>query len=91
MSTKALLFYLFFLLIGSGNAGFVDWIWGGSHENAAPEPDVVGLHYVKIPFEITTEDDSFLREATNYTSLKLADLDECQHHVSNKSSLYYLM
>lgn len=84
MSTKALIIYLFILLVGSGNASVIDWIWGGHHENAAPKPTIGGLPIVKIPFEITADDEKFLREAKNYTSLKLAHLDDCQHHVSNE-------
>jgi hypothetical protein len=84
MSTIASMFLLVILLIGSGNAWLVDWIWGGSNENAVPTPKIGDIPIVKVPFEITTEDEEFLREAKNYTSLKLADLDDCQHHVSNE-------
>ncbi|XP_033609951.1 protein brambleberry isoform X2 [Cryptotermes secundus] len=81
MSTKALIICLFILLVGSGNASIIDWIWGGHDENAAPKPTIGGLPIVKIPFEIITDDEKFLREAKNYTSLKLEHLDDCQHHV----------
>jgi hypothetical protein len=87
MSAKAFILYLVILLIGSGNAALVDWIWGASYENAAPEPKIGDLPIVKVPFEIITEDEEFLREAKNNTSLKLADLDDfddCQLHVSNE-------
>jgi hypothetical protein len=91
MIIKALIPYFFILLIGSGNASIFDWIWGGSSENATPKPKIGDLPIVKIPFEITTEDENFLREAKNYTSLKLADLDDCQHHVSKNGSVNSLM
>lgn len=80
MNTKALIIYLFILLVGSGNASVIDWIWWGHHENAAPKPTVGGLPIVKIPFEIISDDEKFLREAKK----KLAHLDDCQHHVSNE-------
>ncbi|PNF16473.1 Protein brambleberry [Cryptotermes secundus] len=41
------------------------------------------LAIVEVPFEISTEDERFLQEAKKYeyTSLKMSDLDDCQHRV----------
>jgi hypothetical protein len=85
-NSKALVLYLYILLIRNGDASVLDWIWGGSQENAGPRPKIGNVPVGKVPFEVTTEDEKFLQEAKEYTSLKLSDLDACQHHVS-KSSL----
>jgi hypothetical protein len=84
-SLKALVLYLLILLIRNGDASVLDWIWGGSQENAGPKPKIGDVAIVKVPFEVTTEDEKFLQEAKKYTSLKLSDLDDCQHRVSKNS------
>jgi hypothetical protein len=84
-SSKALVLCLLILLIGSGDASVLDWIWGGSQENAGPRPKIGDVAMVKVPFEVTYEDEKFLQEAKKYTSLKLSDLDDCQHRVSKNS------
>jgi hypothetical protein len=84
--SKAWVLYLFILLLRSVNASVLDWIWGRSQENAGPQSEIGDVPIVKVPFEVTTEDEKFLQEAKKYTSLQLSDLDACQHRVS-KSSL----
>jgi hypothetical protein len=87
MSSKAWVLYLvIILLVRSGDASILDWVWGVSQENAGPRPKIGDAPIVKVPFEVTTEDQQFLEAAKEYTSLKLSDLDTCQHVVS-KSSL----
>jgi hypothetical protein len=81
MLTKALMLCLLISLIRSGDASLLDWIWGGAEENAAPTQKIDDIPIVKVPFEITTEDEKFLEEAKNYMSKKLSDLDDCQHRV----------
>lgn len=84
--SKAWVLFLFILLLRSVDVSVLDWIWGGSQENAGPRPEIENVPIVKVPFEVTTEDEKFLQEAKKYTSLQLSDLDVCQHRVS-KSSL----
>jgi hypothetical protein len=70
------------LLVRAADASVLDWVWGSSEENANPKPKIGDVPVVKVPYEVTTEDEKFLQEAKKYTSLKLSDLDACQHHVS---------
>jgi hypothetical protein len=81
-SFKAWVLCLFILLVRTGDSSFIDWVWGGSQDDASTRPKIGDVPVVKIPFEVTTEDERFLQEAKKYTGLKLSDLDACQHHVS---------
>ena len=74
--------YIFLLLLLTVNASFLDWFWGGESEIQDQKLKIGEVPAVKIPFEVNTEDEKFLEEAKKYTSLKLSDLDSCQHHVS---------
>jgi hypothetical protein len=87
MITKGLVLCLCLLLVRSGDASVLDWFWGGARENADPRLKTGDVPIVKVPFEISIEDEKFLQEARKYTSLKLSDLDDCQHRVSKKNSL----
>jgi hypothetical protein len=87
MFAKALMLYLFISLIRSGDASVLDWFWGG----AGPNLKTGDVPNVKVPFEITIEDEKFLQEARKYTSFKLSDLDDCQHRVLRIHSLSLLM
>lgn len=80
--SKARLLCLFVILIRGVDSSVLDWVWGSSKENADPRPKVGDAPVVKVPFEVTAEDEKFLQEAKKYTNLKLSDLDSCQHHVS---------
>jgi hypothetical protein len=75
MFAKALILYLFISLIRSGDASVLDWFWGG----AGPNRKTGDVPIVKVPFEITIEDEKFLQVARKYTSFKLSDLGDCQH------------
>jgi hypothetical protein len=91
MLTKALMLCLLISLIKSGDASLLDWIWGGADENAAHTQKIGDIPIVKVPFEITTEDEKFLEEAKNYTSMKLSDLDDCQHLVGNGEYIKFVI
>ncbi|XP_067005674.2 protein brambleberry [Anabrus simplex] len=60
----------------------LDWVWS-KNDDAADDtrPKVKGMTMVKVPFEAKTDDEKFLEEAKKYTSLKLSELDSCQHKV----------
>jgi hypothetical protein len=73
---------VFILLIRIADTSILDWVWGTSQESADPRPKIGDVPVVKVPFEVTTEDEKFLQEAKKYTNIKLSDLDACQHHVS---------
>jgi hypothetical protein len=88
-SSKGWVLYLFILLLRSADASILDWIWGGSQENVVPRSAIGNVPIVKVPFEVTTEDEKFLQEAKKYTSLQLSDLDACQHRVSKSSLLIH--
>jgi hypothetical protein len=81
-SSKIWVLYLFILLIRSGDTSLLDWVWSGSQDDTSTKLKIGDVPVVKVPFEVTSEDEKFLQEAKKYTSLKLSDLDECQHHVS---------
>jgi hypothetical protein len=81
MITKAFMLFLFILLLISGDASILDWFWGGAQENAGPRIKIGDVPIAKVPFEINTEGEKFLQAAKKYTSLKLSDLDDCQHRV----------
>ncbi|KAJ4426506.1 hypothetical protein ANN_27320, partial [Periplaneta americana] len=78
------LFYLLILEVPSADSSFLDWFWGGDRENVDMKPKIGDVPNVKVPFEVTTEDVKFLEEAKKYTSLKLSDLDSCQHQIVMK-------
>ncbi|KDR18720.1 protein brambleberry-like [Zootermopsis nevadensis] len=82
--SKARLLCLFVILIRGVDSSVLDWVWGSSKENADPRPKVGDAPVVKVPFEVTAEDEKFLQEAKKYTNLKLSDLDSCQHHIVMK-------
>lgn len=69
------------LLFTTANASLLDWIWSGEPETQDQKLKIGEVPAVKIPFEVNTEDEKFLEEAKKYTSLKLSDLDSCQHHI----------
>jgi hypothetical protein len=82
-SFKTWVLYLLILLVRTGDTSFLDWVWSsGSQDDASTRPKIGSVPVVTVPFEVTTEDEKFLQEAKKYTSLKLSDLDTCQHHVS---------
>jgi hypothetical protein len=81
-SFKAWVLYLLVLLVRTGDTSLLEWVWGRSQDDASTKPKIGDVPVVKIPFEVTTEDEKFLQEAKKYTGLKLSDLDACQHHVS---------
>ncbi|XP_069690201.1 protein brambleberry-like [Periplaneta americana] len=78
------LFYLLILEVPIADSSFLDWFWGGDRENVDMKPKIGDVPNVKVPFEVTTEDVKFLEEAKKYTSLKLSDLDSCQHQIVMK-------
>jgi hypothetical protein len=81
-SSKTWVLYLFILLVRTADTSILDWFWSGSQDQASTRPKIGDVPVVKVPFEVTTEDEKFLQEAKKYTSLKVSDLDACQHHVS---------
>jgi hypothetical protein len=85
MITKSFTLFLFILLLRSGGASIRDWFWGGVQENAGSRIKISDVPIAKVPFEINTEDEKFLQAAKKYTSLKLSELDDCQHRVSSES------
>lgn len=70
------------LLVRTGDTSILDWVWSGSQDDANTRPKIGNVPVVTVPFEVAAEDEKFLQEAKKYTSLKLSDLDTCQHHVS---------
>jgi len=81
-SSKTWVLYFLMLLIRTGDTSFLGWVWSGSQDDANSRPKIGNVPAVTVPFEVATEDEKFLQEAQKYTSLKLSDLDTCQHRVS---------
>jgi hypothetical protein len=86
--SKACVLYLFILLVRTGDTSLLEWVWGESQDDVSARPKIGDVPVVKVPFEVTTEDEKFLQEAEKYTSLKLSDLDTCQHHVSESFRMH---
>ncbi|XP_028131552.2 protein brambleberry-like isoform X2 [Diabrotica virgifera virgifera] len=79
-------FYCLYLLFLQGHVVFGNWIKDIgtflSFQQEQPENNEnLEIYQQKIPYEISTADENFLKEAAKLTDLVLSELDSCQHRV----------
>lgn len=85
LSCSLIIFMTIIIGVPSDALTVLDWVWG---KNEKPPPVVIsdGVPLIAIPYEMLTEDEKFLKEASKLvTDIQVSSpLEICQHKVVMK-------